>query len=214
MANKYLLAIYPNLQAAERTVNQLLSAGYTTDQVGVASSAIYGETAQKAISEVTNLEINIFAGILRQLLGHWGQPKSVHVAGIGNLLVMGVFNHSTTKLEFFEASLGAIGVPPHRVELILESLRQGDALVCVCHSQGDPDSASSILCQYKPVDIEARVRQWRLRGWQGFDAMSDPYSVEEIIRKKRQYTPPRTDDVEDCVNRVLQFYHTTPAQDT
>jgi hypothetical protein len=45
-----------------------------------------------------------------------------------------------------------------------------------------------------------------MRGWRGFDAMSDPYSVEEIIRKKRQYTPPRADDAEDCVNRVLQFY--------
>jgi hypothetical protein len=214
MASIYLLAIYPNLQAAERTVNQLLLSGYNSNQLGIATAAIYGESARKSVSDVTNLELNIFAGILRQLLGHWGQSRSVHVAGIGNLLVMGVLNQKMAELEFFEASLSAIGLPAHRIELILESLRQGDVLVCVHHSQGDISEASKILCQYKPIDIEARVRQWRLRGWQGFDQMSDPYSVEEIIRKKRQYTPPRTDDAEDCVDRVLQVYHTKSAQDT
>ena len=210
----YLLAIYPNLQAAERTINQLLSSGYSADQLGVASSTIYGESAQAAVSDLTNLELNIFAGILRHLTGHWNTSKKLHVAGIGNLIVLGIVNDMVVQQESFEAVLGEIGVSSQHIELILESLRQGDAIVIARVSKDGIDKASSILCQYKPVDIEARARQWRMRGWQSFDAMSDPYTIEEIVRKKRQYIPPRPDDVEECVDRVLQFYRVTTTQDT
>ena len=214
MASTYLFAIYPNLQAAERAISKLLLSAYNTDQVGVASSAIYDEPAQKSTSDVTNLELNISAGIFRQMVGHWGKSTNVHVAGIGSLIVLGIFNEIVNRLNYFEASLAAMGIPSQHIELILESLRQGDAIVCVRVLKNNIDDASSILCQYKPVDLEARARQWRMRGWQGFDAMSDPYSVEEVIRKKRQYTPPRADDVEECMDRILQFYHATSAQDS
>jgi hypothetical protein len=170
--------------------------------------------AAGSTSDATNLEINVNAGFLAQIMGKWGQSELVHVAGIGKLIVLGVLEAILSEVIYFEDCLDAIGVPQSRVELILESLRQGDALVTIQASEGDFEKVSEILCRHKPVDVESRAQQWRKRGWRGFDAMFDPYTVEEIIRKKRQYIPPRTNNRAECIDRVLQQYRVNAAQDS
>ena len=214
MTSLYLLTLYPDLPSAYRAINEVMSSGYSPRQIGSAVLASYREMARGHISDGTNHEINVYAGLLTSILNQWNSSGHVRVAGIGKLYVVGLLDDMVNENRSFRVSLDVIGLPTFFRQWTLESLRQGDILVTVRVSESDAEEVASVLCAYKPIDIEAQAQQWRLRGWQGFDAMADPYSVEEIVRKKRQYRAPVNNDAQDCPKRVLRRYHIQEAQES
>jgi hypothetical protein len=84
------------------------------------------------------------------------------------------------------ASLIDMGVPDEEADSYAESLRRGSALVTVTVHEDRVQNAIDILRRHNPFDIEQRVTQWRMRGWQGFDPKSDPYTAVDLAEERKQ----------------------------
>jgi hypothetical protein len=66
-------------------------------------------------------------------------------------------------------------------------VRRGQVLVSVRTDGTRADRARDILDQFGAVDVEGRTKEWRQRGWSGYDPGAEPLSADELRREREYY---------------------------
>jgi uncharacterized protein (TIGR02271 family) len=82
------------------------------------------------------------------------------------------------------AALIELGVPEDDAQQYAEGLRRGGSLVTVAAPDDQADQALEFMARYTAVDLEARVAQWRRRGWTGYDPQAQPYTPAEVAQER------------------------------
>lgn len=89
--------------------------------------------------------------------------------------------------SFFRELFG--GEPRHeQADRYAEAIRRGSFVLTVdARDEQQRETATAILDQFQPVDIDERAAQWQSAGWTGHDEHAALLSDEEVARERSQY---------------------------
>jgi hypothetical protein len=194
---KTVVGLFDSLGEAESATRDLITAGYSRDDIGVLASDATGEWSRyktatlEGPAQMSTLEgaapgsEEVRSGVgTGTMVGGLGGLlvglTSFAIPGIGWLAAAGTL--ATTLLG---ASMGGaagglftavekLGVPKDKTGYYAEALRQGGTLVLVRLAEEQVDEAMAIMDRHQAVDIEQRAEKWRASGWTGFNEAQNP----------------------------------------
>jgi hypothetical protein len=189
-----ILATFDTEEQAHRAIQDLTDSGFKRSDIGLAlhdKDNAYDKLATE--DDVSGGEGASFGATVGGVLGAVVGLGAIVIPGIGPIVAAGPLAAALGALTGaavgattgavtggITASLLDMGVSEEDAHYYAESIRRGAALVSVTAHEGDRERAAHILRSHHPIDIDQRIAQWRARGWQGFDPMSDPYTAEPL----------------------------------
>lgn len=202
MANT-LVGLFDDRSSAEGAVQDLLTAGIGRDQISVVANNESGETQTHSIDEHGNMAAEGAAS---------GATSGALVGGIAGLLIgagftvlpfAGVLLAGPIAGLITGAMAGAatggilggligLGIPEEHAEVYAEGVRRGGTLVTVQADDANTDRIRQILDRDGAVDIEERGSQYRASGFTNYDAKAKPFTPEEAMAERTQYSAPTT----------------------
>ncbi len=185
---KTVIGLFDSLREAQNATRDLISAGYSRDDIGLLASDATGEWSRYKASNLegvprmetlegaapTSEEISSRVGTGTMVGGLGGMLvglTELAIPGIGWVAAVGAL--ATT---LFGAGVGAaagglfasaekLGVPKDKIGYYTEAVRRGGILVLVRAAGKRIDEAMAILGRNQAVDIEKRAEEWRAEGW-------------------------------------------------
>jgi hypothetical protein len=191
-----VVAIYDDLQAANRAVRELVDSGIPRDNISVIAHN-RGEGDQNVIrdrdvtaksdtvADETGAGAGVGAGIGAAIGGIGGLLVglgALTIPGIGPVIAAGPLAVALSTLT--GAGVGAVaggvtggllgaliglGIPEEEAGYYAEGVRRGGVLVTVQADDVNTDRVMDVLNRYNPMDINERAAQWRSEGWTGYD---------------------------------------------
>ncbi len=208
-----LVAVYDNMDSATNTVADLTAAGFDPKNVSLVANNVTGHYAE-GVENMTGSEGAGLGAVVGGVTGVLAGLTAIVIPGIGPIIAAGplaallggatgavVGATAGAVTGGLTASLIDMGVPSDHADYYAESVRRGSCLLTV-HANNDDEAsiAMNILRHHHPIDTDRRVRQWREKGWQGFDSQAEPYNEQDLVTEGRMYhedtqSPPKDDTV-------------------
>jgi uncharacterized protein (TIGR02271 family) len=164
-----LVAVFDNYNDAQRAVESLSSAGFTTPHVQLnpqddSSSYAAGDSSGSAPGD---------PGPNRNLFNEKiDRDEKSHKGGISG---------------FFSSLFGGSDDRENH-DVYSESVRRGHYVLTVdAKSDNELDRAAEIINQFNPVDIDGRSSTWKQQGWTGYDASAPRFTQDEITQDRTSY---------------------------
>jgi uncharacterized membrane protein len=216
-----ILAVYETLESAQQAVNELVRNGYDRADIGLAARDVDNRVERyvkgdHSPDDVEGAEGAGFGALVGGLTGLVLGLTAITIPGIGAVIAAGplaaVLGGATgaaigatagAVTGGVAASLIDLGVPDDHAEYYAESVRRGSALVSVTVRDNDAaNRAMVILRNHRPVDVERRATQWKMKGWKGFDPTADPYTSVDLAEN-----PPAAPEEYDSAVRTYNSPH-------
>jgi uncharacterized protein (TIGR02271 family) len=214
---KTIVGLFDTAEGAERAVRDLMSRGFSRDDISVVANATvggYGTTASADVDGDGNDDKaaeaagggavggTLLGGGLGLLvgLGLLAIPGIGPVAAAGTLAaVLG----STALGAGIGAAAGGLigalvgsGVPEDEAQVYAEGVRRGGTLVTINSSDEMADEAVAALEASDPVNVEQREADLRTAGWERFDPTAEPLSAEELQVERAAFSAERASTTE------------------
>ena len=182
--------LYDSYSQAQRTVEALEKAGFTSSEVSLVSRYRDDNTlADEASGAATGATAGAVAGGTAGLLAALGV---IAIPGIGPLVAAGVL--ATTLVGAAGGSavgglLGALtdyGVSEEEAHVYLEGVRRGRSLVTVRTDDDKAGRAEAILDSYQPVNTRHRLDRYTKSGWSQYDPAAKGYTADEIRQERER----------------------------
>jgi uncharacterized protein (TIGR02271 family) len=194
---KTIIGLFDTAESAERAVRDLLSRGFSRDDVSVVSKAVAGGDRSETAAEGDNEESAERAGagavggtMLGGGLGLLVGLGMLAIPGIGPVVAAGTLAAvlgSTALGAGIGAAAGGLigvlvgsGVPEEEAQVYAEGVRRGGTLVTITSSDEMADEAVAALEASDPVNLEQRKTSLRQSGWERFDPQGAPYPGEDV----------------------------------
>jgi hypothetical protein len=194
---KTVVGLFDSLGEAQSATRDLITAGYSRDDIGVLASDATGEWSRYKTSTLEGAAPMSTLEGAAPASGELGSAvsKGTVVGGLGGLLVglaelaipgIGwLAAAGTLATTLLGAGMGAaagglftavekLGVPKDKTGYYAEALRQGGTLVLVRLAEEQIDEAMAIMERHQAVDIEQRAEKWRAGGWTDFNEAQNP----------------------------------------
>lgn len=175
-----VIALYDELDAANAAIKELNEAGIDPHDITVLAGdpeqeyaallagedGAYDETAAALDGAAAGGVIGALAGILFGL-------SAFIVPGLGPIVVAGPVITTLLGAGVGAASGGLIaalvawGVSEDEAQVYAEAIRRGGVLLVVPVVQERAETVAEILDAHGPVDLEARITEWKEDGWSG-----------------------------------------------
>lgn len=200
-----VVGMYDSMQTAQDVVRALKDAGFSGGDISLVANdlgGVYGKTLVTHGDATTGAAAGgatagaLLGGIGGLLVG----LGALVIPGIGPVIAAGPLAAGLAAVVGVGAGavaggvtgglLGALvdlGVPNSEAEYYAEGVRRGGALVSVHSDDKQMDLAQRILQQYKPINMQQRVDQWRSAGWKGYDPKGAAYTNEQFNQERAQY---------------------------
>ncbi len=198
---KTVVGLFDTFAEAQHAMQDLVETGFQANDISMVINdaakehAAYLKKDQDRLPEETAglgaLAGTIFGGVGGIMAG----IGALSIPGIGPVVAAGSFLTilGTTALG---AGVGAAagglvgalvgqGIPEEDANFYAEGIRRGGTLVAVTTADEQARQAQQILNQHNAVNIDERVGEWRKTGWTKFDPDADPYTAEELKRRRR-----------------------------
>jgi uncharacterized membrane protein len=183
--------LYDSYSQAQRAVEALENAGFTSSEVGLVSRYRDDNTlANDTSGTATGATAGAVAGGTAGLLAALGV---IAIPGIGPLVAAGVLATTLAGAAGGGAVggiLGALtdyGVSEEDAHVYSEALRRGSSLVTVRTDDARAAQADAILKSHQPVDIRQRREAYIKTGWSQYDPTSKGFTADEIRRERERY---------------------------
>lgn len=205
-----IIAVYDDASTGHHVVDELVSAGIDRSNIGFAMQDREGKGARYLTGDddVTAAEGAGFGAVVGGLTGLLVGLGSLMIPGVGPILAAGPL---ISALAGTAIGIGAgavtgglvgglvdLGVPEDEAGMYAEAVRRGSTLVTATVHQDQLDTATRVMQNHNPVDIDTRVTQWRAKGWETFDPTVDTYTAEDIATGHdtgTQANPPASTDM-------------------
>jgi len=169
-----IIGLFDSVSEAEKAARDLMSTGFSHEDVGLIASDATGEWSRYKVSTLEG------AGPSSKALGT-KMGAGTALGGLGGLVIselaipgIGWVAAAGTLLG---AGLGAIagglasvidtlGVPEDRSGRYAEAMRRGGTLVSVRVTEDRANEVAEIMQRHQAVDIDKRAAEWRAAGWQ------------------------------------------------
>ena len=200
-----ILALYDDLATAQATVQDLVNAGFSRENISIVANDTTGEyskymathPADGTDDHVGPGEGSAFGAAVGALTGALVALGALVIPGIGPViaagpLVAGLAGAATGALAGgatggIVGGLLSMGVPNDEAGFYAEGVRRGGTLVSATVSDEWANRVENIMNQHYPVDIERRAAQWRDKGWTGYTESSVPYTQDQLERDREAY---------------------------
>ena len=176
--------LFDDYDRAQEAVRALESAGFTSDEVSIASRfRDSGELADEATGAATGASLGAVAGAGTGLLTALGV---LAIPGLGPLVAAGALATTLAGAVTGAAAGGVIGaltdygVSEDDAHVYSEGVRRGGTLVSVRVPEERAPMAIDIMNRYDPVDIEARRQSYTEGGWTRYDPNAPGYTRDEV----------------------------------
>lgn len=185
---KTVVGLFDSLGEAESATRDLITAGYSRDDIGLLASDATGEWSRyktSALEGATPMSTLEGAAPTSKEMGS-GVGTGTIVGGVGGLLVgltelaipgIGwLAAAGTIATTVLGAGMGAaagglltavekLGVPKDKTGYYAEAVRRGGTLVLARLPEERVDDVRAIMERHHAVDIEKRAEKWRAGGW-------------------------------------------------
>jgi len=205
---KTIVGLYDNLTDAHATVQDLVDAGITRDDISlIASDANNEYSPYVENTDMTGTEAGeeavegaVAGGVVGGLAGLLLGLGAFAIPGIGPIIGAGPLAAALTGAAIGAAGgglLGALvgwGIPEQEAGYYSEGVRRGGTLVAVRTQDTMVDRVIDVMDRHNPIDIDRRVEQWRAAGWTNFDdrATSASEDMTSTLRERDTYARPMT----------------------
>ena len=164
-----VISAFNDQQTAQRAMEQLISAGFSRDNVHVqagyddGAAGVTGRSANgDAVSTSTSGRVSA--------AGHGPGQDRGFFASVG---------------DFF-ADLFGSDTPSGDAGTYSEAVRRGNTVVVVdAANEVEAERAADIMDELGAIDIAERATQWKEKGWNGFDSSAMPLSRDDIDAERR-----------------------------
>jgi len=193
-----VVGVFNSVQDAQAAVRDLESQGISRDEISiVANKNAAGYETMDAADRDKASDVVADAGIGAAIGGVGGLLLSaagaVTIPVIGPILAAGPIAAALTGAGIGAATGGLIGaltesgIPEEHAKYYAEGVRRGDVLVTVRTDDTHADQVCDVLDRHNAVDVDERVRDWKERGWTGYNTEAEPYSDDELRRERSYY---------------------------
>jgi hypothetical protein len=196
-----VVALYDNLETAQSAVQELLSNGFSRDDISVVRTNQQGDYTSGNVNDPNSMSSDAggavagagIGAVLGGLAGLLVGLGALAIPGIGPIIAAGPLATTLAGAGLGAATGGLVGaladagIPKSDAGAYAEGVRRGGTLVTVRADEDMVSRATEIMNRYTPVDINQRTSEWRGAGWSGFDANAGPYSTTTGAPHTGQY---------------------------
>jgi hypothetical protein len=177
---KTVVGTYDNIQTAYAVANDLISAGFSRNDISVIASDAKNEYAPYVNTTVvdptddvaTGAGIGAAIGGLGGLLVGLG---ALAIPGVGPVIAAGPLLAALTGAGVGALTGGIVGalvdlgIPDEEAHIYSEGLRRGHVLVIAQVPDASANAVTRIMERPGLVDIRRQADSWRAGGWKSFD---------------------------------------------
>jgi len=182
---KTIVGTYDNIQTAYDVANDLITAGYSRNDVSVVANDQNREYSPHVNANVDTKVVDTSAdaakgtGIGATIGGLGGLLVglgALAIPGIGPIVAAGPLLAALTGAGVGAVAGGIVGalvdlgVPEEDANLYSEGLRRGSVLVIAQVPDASSNAVTRIMDRPGTVDIHRQADTWRASGWKTFDA--------------------------------------------
>jgi uncharacterized membrane protein len=194
MIMKTLVGTYDNIQTAYAVANDLISAGYSRNDISVVAHDPNNEYSAYVDDRYVDVDDNDGAakgaGIGAAIGGLGGLLVSLGtlaIPGVGPVLAAGPLLAALTGAGVGAVTGGIVGaltdlgIPDEEAHVYSEGLRRGHVLVIAQVPDASTNAVTGMMERTGLIDIHRQADTWRESGWKSFDANRDAAVVDRRI---------------------------------
>jgi hypothetical protein len=175
---KTVVGTYDNIQTAYAVANDLISAGYSRNDISVVASDANNEYARYVDTTDTGDDVATGAGIGAAIGGLGGLLVglgALAIPGVGPVIAAGPLLAALTGAGVGAVTGGIVGalvdlgIPDEEAHIYSEGLRRGHILVIAQVPDSSTNAVTRIMERPGLVDIHRQADSWRASGWNAFD---------------------------------------------
>jgi hypothetical protein len=175
---KTVVGTYDNIQTAYAVANDLISAGYSRNDISVIASDAKNEYAPHVNTVDTTDDVAKGAGIGAALGGLGGLLVglgALAIPGVGPVIAAGPLLAALTGAGVGAVTGGIVGalvdlgIPDEEAHIYSEGLRRGHVLVIAQVPDSSANAVTRMMERPGLVDIHRQADSWRASGWKSFD---------------------------------------------
>jgi Heat induced stress protein YflT len=178
---KTVVGTYDNLQTAYATVNDLISAGYSRNDISVVANDTNDEYGRHVEANTVDANDDVAAGVgIGAAIGGLGGLLvglgTLAIPGVGPVIAAGPLLAALTGAGVGAVTGGIVGalvdmgIPDEEAHIYSEGLRRGHVLVIAQVPDASANAVTTIMERPGLVDIRRQADSWRTSGWKRFDA--------------------------------------------
>jgi uncharacterized membrane protein len=196
---KTIVGVFNSVQDANAAVRDLEAQGISRDEISIVANKNASGYETMSDRDKTS-DVVADAGIGAAIGGVGGLLLSaagaLTIPVIGPILAAGPIAAALTGAGIGAAAGGLIGaltesgVPEEHARYYAEGVRRGDVLVTVKADEAHTDRVCDVLDQHNAVDVDDRVKNWKNRGWSGWNESAQPYTSDELRKERSYYEAP------------------------
>jgi hypothetical protein len=182
---KTVVGTYDNLQTAYAVANDLISAGYSRNDISVVANDAKNEYAPytEASYVDTTDDVAKGAGIGAAIGGLGGLLVglgALAIPGVGPVIAAGPLLAALTGAGVGAVTGGIVGalvdmgIPDEEAHIYSEGLRRGHVLVIAQVPDASSTAVTRMMERPGLVDIHRQADSWRASGWKSFDPEREP----------------------------------------
>lgn len=179
---KTVVSTYDNIQTAYAVANDLISAGYSRNDISVIASDVDSQYAtyvdRDGVAIDTTDDVAKGAGIGAAIGGLGGLLVglgALAIPGVGPVIAAGPLLAALTGAGVgavtggIVGSLVDLGIPDEEAHIYSEGLRRGHVLVIAQVPDASANAVTHMMERPGLVDIHRQADTWRSSGWNSFD---------------------------------------------
>jgi len=192
---KTVVGTYDNIQTAYAVANDLISAGYSRNDISVIANdvnqqyapyvdATHANYVDSSDDAARGAGIGAVLGGLGGLLVGLG---ALAIPGVGPVIAAGPLLAALTGAGVGAVTGGIVGalvdlgVPDEEAQLYSEGLRRGHVLVIAQVPNASTNAVTRLMERPGLVDIHRQADSWRASGWKSFDPNPDMITANRRI---------------------------------
>ncbi len=194
----HVVGLFDTETQAHRAVQDLISAGFDSSQIGLVTADPGGKYRKETVDESGNLASQgavtggasglVVGGLIGLLVG-----ATTLVGGPVGLIAAGPIAGLVTGAGLGMVSgglLGALvglGIPEETAHVYAESVRRGSIIVSIDVPATEVQRSEAILLNAGAVNIEERAAILRTGGWAQYDPNAPVYSEDEMLAERERF---------------------------
>jgi len=184
---KTVVGTYDNIQTAYAVANDLISAGFSRNDISVVAHDPNNEYSSyvddRYVATDDGDDVAKGAGIGAAIGGLGGLLVglgALAIPGVGPVIAAGPLLAALTGAGVGAVTGGIVGalvdlgVPDQEAHIYSEGLRRGHVLVIAQVPDASADAVTRLMERPGLVDIHRQAETWRAGGWSSFDANREP----------------------------------------
>ena len=172
-----IIALFDSVGEAEKVARDLISTGFSHEDIGLIASDATGEWSRYKVSTLegaaptskavgTKMGAGTAVGGLAGLvIGELAIPGIGWVAAAGTVATILIGAGLGAIAGGFASAIGTLGVPEDQAGRYAEAMRRGGTLVSVRVAEDRANEVAEIMQRHQAVDLDKRTAEWRAAGW-------------------------------------------------